>query len=172
LGLFLSLSFLRFFSLLDENDDHIFGGGFFQKRHHHHVSPQPSFLSSFNTSHLSDEIVELADKLDAMLSLLLSFSSQFLARNTSNPIELNRFFVQLLDLFVNRCLITHKSKYVQFVFFYIASQQPETFGIMFCQRLLELILNNNESMYLRQSAMMYLASYLSRSSFLPLDLIK
>jgi hypothetical protein len=164
--------------MLDDNDDHIFGGGIFQKRHHNHQQQQQSangintsFLS-YNKSHLSNEIIELADKLDAMLSLLISFCSQFLARHSKNAVELNRFFIQLLDLFVNRCLITHKSKYVQFVFFYIASQQQETFGILFCQRLLELILNNNESIYLRQSAMMYLASYLSRSSFLSLDLIK
>lgn len=150
---------------------------------------------SYNFSHnqIPAEVIELADKLDAMLSLVIqhfqrlldkhppapttipgpsssSSSSREAQRRAEHP-ELLKFYGQLLELFQRRLLLAHKSKYVQFLFFFVAAQRP-VFAELFARKLFEVILTVSESAYVRQSAVMYLASYLSRATFLPAALIR
>ena len=71
----------------------------------------------------------------------------------------------LLAIFEDRILLTHRSKFVQFLMFYCASRVPR-FRDAFGASLLQLFLDESAAHLRRQSAILYLASYLARANFL------
>ena len=110
------------------------------------------------------EVVEMADKLDAMLVLVIAHLDKIM--NTGDAVAIQKLFLELLSVFEKRILTTHRSKFVQFIVFYVASKDAR-FGGAFADRLLRLFVDETEPLILRQSAVMYLASYISRATFLP-----
>jgi RNA polymerase I-specific transcription initiation factor RRN3 len=136
-----------------------------------------SYYNNNSTNgNIPTEVIELADKLDSMLSLVIHYLQKLVSESPTSScgmtVEEERFYSQFLEVFERRLLPTHKSKYVQFVFFSLAGLRPQSFGEMFARKLFEIVMNVNESNYLRQSAVMYLASYLSRAAFLSLPFIR
>jgi len=108
------------------------------------------------------EVAEMADKLDSILITLIHFVE---AEFPKSPEIQDRLYQQLLSIFEGQILSTHKSKFVQFIIFH-ASTKEDRFADAFIQRLISIFLDETHTPIKRQSAVAYLASYLSRYKFL------
>ena len=84
----------------------------------------------------------------------------------------DELFQQILSVFEDKILSTHRSKFVQFIVFYVAGRSPNRFGCALCNRLLKLFLDHTLSSLRRQSAVVYLASILARCSSLREQFVK
>jgi len=115
------------------------------------------------------EVADTADKLDAMLEALMEFCEGEVRRGGLHFKTLSQ---QLLAIFEASILPVHKSKFVQFCVFHVASLD-DAFARAFALRLLAVL--RSESVVVasvhKQSAVMYLSSYLSRAAFLPLQFV-
>lgn len=103
---------------------------------------------------------ELADSLDGMLASLVAFVDAQFGRKDGSVAE--RLFLQLLGVFERRVLTIRRSKFVQFIMFYMSSKRPE-FAETFCHRLLDIFRQTKNAASQRNCAVMYLASFYSRS---------
>ena len=145
-----------------------------------------------NTTHLSQrvytegsqfiptEVAEMADKLDTVLCQVIEFIQKEIAlndiNNQSKPNSkqneiVERLSNQLIRIFEEKVLLTHRSKFVQFVLFFFAAK-IESFGQKFGGRLVKLFLDESAGHVKRQSAILYLASYSVRANFLSVTMIK
>jgi hypothetical protein len=80
-----------------------------------------------------------------------------------------KFYQNILHIFESNLLSAFKSKFTQFIIFYIASHST-TFTELFIQLLLRIgLYTTTTSSIKRQSAIMYLASFLSRANFIPIQ---
>ena len=115
------------------------------------------------------EVADTADKLDAMLEALMEFCEGEVRRG---GLLFKTLSQQLLAIFEASILPVHKSKFVQFCVFHVASLD-DAFARAFALRLLAVL--RSESVVVasvhKQSAVMYLSSYLSRAAFLPLQFV-
>ena len=109
----------------------------------------------------------MADKLDGVLMLLVQHSAEHLTHDPAT----HRIFSHYLDIFENRILVTHKSKFVQFILFHCCVLHPPL-AVVFADRLLSLFLRSSNHPLIRQSAALYLSSLLARATFIPLEKIK
>ena len=91
--------------------------------------------------------------------------------NYSQNEKAERLSVQLMRIFEEKILMTHRSKFVQFVLFYFASRVP-SFGSKFGTRLVKLFSDESAAHTKRQSAILYLASYSVRANFLNISTIR
>jgi RNA polymerase I specific transcription initiation factor RRN3 len=96
--------------------------------------------------------------------------------NTNNKNQIQnekaeRLSTQLMRIFEEKILMTHRSKFVQFVLFYFASRVP-SFGSKFGSRLVKLFSDESAAHTKRQSAILYLASYSVRANFLNISTIR
>ncbi|XP_030381459.1 RNA polymerase I-specific transcription initiation factor RRN3-like [Scaptodrosophila lebanonensis] len=82
----------------------------------------------------------------------------------------NRFFKILLNIFENVLLPSHDTHHVQFVIFYVCSFK-KLFAQSFLCMLLQKMQNPKTSAVIRHAAICYMASFLARAKFLPLNTI-
>ena len=115
------------------------------------------------TMRIADDVVELANKLDAKLLVLIQFIDAQIARGDE---EKSRIIFQLIAVYEDRILATHKSKFVQFALFF-TSMRVDRFAVMLCDRLLHSFRNTASTHTQRQTCVMYLASFSARATFLP-----
>lgn len=102
----------------------------------------------------------LADSLDGMLCVVLRFvEAQFNHKDTAAR---ERVFLQLIGIFERRLLTTHRSKFVQFIIFYMCAKHND-YGEIFCRRLLDVFFQTKNVTDQRHGAVMYLASFFCRS---------
>lgn len=120
-------------------------------------------------SRIPPEVADTADKLDAMMEALMEFCEGEVRRGGQPFKTLSQ---HLLAIFEASILPVHKSKFVQFCLFHVASLD-DAFARSFALRLLAVL--RSESVLVasvhKQSAVMYLSSYLSRAAFLPLQFV-
>jgi RNA polymerase I-specific transcription initiation factor RRN3 len=112
---------------------------------------------------------EMAAKLDAMMLLLF--------QHISKATNLKAIFEILLDVFNNSILITHKSKFVQFLLLYICWLGRNELVVVdqyggedfmdraFVSNLIQVLLSSFKSKVTRQTSACYLASFISRANF-------
>ena len=110
-------------------------------------------------------VAELADKLDHMLFQLMKFIDARLSRGGD---DMSYIIFQLIAVFEDRILPSHKSKFVQFCLFY-ASQQVGNFARLLCDRCMQTFRDTNSPHRTRQNSVMYLASLCTRAKFLDLS---
>jgi hypothetical protein len=82
-----------------------------------------------------------------------------------------RLFLNILEVFEDNIISTYKSKFVQFIIFLTCSRSTHI-SILFTRRLLHLFFDCKRSQLLRQSAIMYLASFVARATFLSQQLVR
>jgi hypothetical protein len=107
---------------------------------------------------------DLADKLDGILALLVRFVETQFSNQDSSVRE--RTFLQLLGIFERRVLTMQRSKFVQFIVFYMCSKHAP-YTEVFSRRLLDVFLLPNNSLDHRHCAVMYLASFYCHSACCP-----
>jgi hypothetical protein len=117
---------------------------------------------------IADEVAEMAEKLDAMLVLVFQFIDVQFGKGDESA---DRLFHQLMGIFEEKILVIHGSKFVQYIMLYLTSKSKR-YCFLFVRRILQLFYNENVSALIRQSALAYLASYLSRANFVPSSYIQ
>ena len=148
-------------------------------------------IYSEGSQYIPTEVVEMADKLDAILCLIIEFIEDEIKLNEDNNIindissnqsnknnkkkYKNNIIDKLSDhfmvLFEDRILMTHRSKFVQFILFFFASK-IESFSENFAARMVKIFIDESATQVKRQSAILYLASYTVRASFLPIPVVR
>eukprot|EP01038_Epipyxis_sp_PR26KG_P004481 gene4481-6332_t len=120
-----------------------------------------------SSSRIPLEVVEMADKLDSMLYLVVKYID---SQHEKGSEQANRIFQQLIDIFYNRILQTYKSKFVQFCIFSL-TMKNHNYCEIFSKNLLDIGLSHKNSNNKRLCAIMYLASFLSRANFLDVKFV-
>ena len=125
---------------------------------------------------MSSEVVVTADKLDALLTLLMSHLDEKIAAETASSSSdasshLDKHFQQLISVFESKILCTHKTKFVQFLLFFL-SIKSERFCAMFLAQLLSLSVSPSVPPLKRQCAVMYYSSFIARASFLAAESVR
>lgn len=135
-------------------------------------------------SNTKDDVVDgFSDKLDSLLKLLLDE----IRIASKDGVVAREIYYELLPVFESTILTTHKAKYVQFCMFYCCALESgataeESSGdpryvehaILhrdFAAKLLETIMDAYRATLTRQSGACYLASFISRASFVGPDTI-
>jgi len=120
---------------------------------------------------------EMASKLDSLMLLLFEYS----AHHTSLP-AIGQLFRVFSNVFESSVLICHKSKFVQFLLFYVCGQEGKalagthiprgtggdrgaTLYRSFAASLIDIVLDPYRATVTRQSGACYLASFVSRATF-------
>lgn len=106
-----------------------------------------------------------ADKLDGLMVAVCKHLTIWASNG-----HLEAVFANLKEAFRRSVLNAYKSKFAQFVMFYACSLDPETCGQEFAFMLRDIFLSRTETPISRMSAVVYLASYLSRAKFISTSL--
>ncbi|CAM6032913.1 unnamed protein product, partial [Sphagnum compactum] len=109
---------------------------------------------------------EMADKMDLMMDMTFNHLQMCV-----NQGHCNLVFETLIWSFQTTILDTHKSKFTQFLIFYVCSLAPTTCGSSFALLLCDIFTSKMRPPNTRMSAAAYLASYLARASYLPPSVI-
>ncbi|ETI55460.1 hypothetical protein PPTG_06982 [Phytophthora nicotianae INRA-310] len=129
----------------------------------------------------SRQVDEMADKLDQMMLVMFehieqsaassspaSVSSDSVAANGDKDVDVRQaavIFKYLLKVFEHSILNTHRSKYPQFLLFYVCRMDPQ-FQDVFISQLLATSLDPQTPPTTRQSCGAYLASFLARAKYI------
>ncbi|KAK9817200.1 hypothetical protein WJX72_010975 [[Myrmecia] bisecta] len=105
---------------------------------------------------------ETADKLDSMMELTL----EHLQRRCQAG-QLGQTWRSLLVAFERAMLPTHRSKFTQYLIFYLCQQAPEHCSQTFAQLLLERLSDVRQAPITRSACAAYLASFLARARYVP-----
>lgn len=129
-------------------------------------------------------IDDFSEKLDSLLAILL----QEIQKACKNYISAREIYYELIPVFESTILTTHKAKFVQFCMFYACGLES---GLVdndynydemehvehailhrdFAAKLLEVVVDPYRATLTRQSGACYLASFISRASFVGPDTI-
>ncbi|XP_047323800.1 RNA polymerase I-specific transcription initiation factor RRN3 [Impatiens glandulifera] len=109
---------------------------------------------------------KIAETLDSLLVLMFEH-----LKTCHESGRLVKVFETLLQSFQITVLSTYKSKFAQFVMFYACSLDPENCGVRFANELADIFSERSHPPNKTMSAVAYLASFLSRSNFLPLSFV-
>jgi RNA polymerase I-specific transcription initiation factor RRN3 len=117
----------------------------------------------------------MADKLDAIMVQVF----QHLEKRCTTPAKIMEMYGVAHRTFSTVVLTTYKSKFVQFVLFYLCGRFHEVTSVEvldkydidpldrhFASTLLEIILDGRQAVILRQISACYLASFVSRAIFI------
>ncbi|KAG9417040.1 DNA independent RNA polymerase I transcription factor [Aphanomyces cochlioides] len=114
--------------------------------------------------HPSAALDEMADKLDHLMLATFSYLESELATST-------HLFAYLLKSFDQSILNTHRSKYPQFLIFYVAKHSIDH-QEHFLSQLISVSLDTKVPPVTRLSCSSYLASYVARAKYLSITAIK
>jgi RNA polymerase I-specific transcription initiation factor RRN3 len=130
-----------------------------------------------NEVNVKESIVnDMAEKLDSLMFLLLEYVEQSCAGNADLIREKYRILAQFFE---SSIIITHKSKFVQFLIVHVCGlenkalesasckndQSPAILYRKFASSLIHVIVDPYRATDTRQAAACYLASFVSRASF-------
>ncbi|KAG7346845.1 RNA polymerase I specific transcription initiation factor RRN3 [Nitzschia inconspicua] len=142
-----------------------------------HVNDDDDTMKVPGKTETEDQIDELSDKLDALLELLFGH----IHGCQKDSAAVHEIFQELLPIFESSILTTHKSKFVQYCMFLIcgmasesASSDPDSESILyreFASKLLEIVVDPYRATSTRQSGACYLASFISRASFVSAETV-
>lgn len=172
----------------DDDDD---GNDFFQLddnpyQHSSRETRRRSGMGEAGAMKIRDDVAETAQKLDCILTIVLSYIQSVHSQDQQIPESDNsqtpsvKLFQQMLEAFELRVMTTYKAKYVQFTLFYSCQLNPfhgmmilfffsslmhHLIGELFLQKLSSLFLDPSNHLLSRQSAVVYLASLIARGQF-------
>ena len=133
----------------------------------------------------ANDVDQLSDTLDILLSILMRTMSQ----GCGDGQGARDVYFEILPVFESTIITTHKSKFVQYCLFYLCgleSERTRTNSVPvvgssshehsilhrdFASKLLEIVIDPYRAMLTRQSAACYLASFVSRASYVEAETI-
>jgi len=122
-------------------------------------APTPVLLPS--SSH-DASLVDLSDKLDALMVDTVEYFNQLAAADSS---RLENMFCSLVRAFESCILRTHRCRVVQFVVFHACALR-HAFAEDFLRRLLQKAFDRDSSVVERETAAAYVGSFVVRAAFL------
>ncbi|MCO5571465.1 hypothetical protein L7F22_025205 [Adiantum nelumboides] len=108
----------------------------------------------------------VADKMDVLMDMTLQHLQKCVEAG-----RIEQVFSTLMTSFQSTILDTFKSKFTQFLIFYVCSLSPSSLGVQFTSLLCEILTSPSRPLSTRMSAAAYLASFLARAKYLPLNII-
>jgi len=144
---------------------------------------EPGPSKEDDEGNLTATVDEMANKLDSLMLLLFQYSSQLSASGTAEAVE--ELYKVYSHVFESTVLICHKSKFVQFLLLYVCGQEGKLNDAgsiddddddqqdedstplyrQFAAKLIDIVLDPFRATVTRQSGACYLASFVSRASF-------
>eukprot|EP00249_Psilotum_nudum_P016163 c25688_g1_i1 orf=353-2260(-) len=124
------------------------------------LKPQPELESK------RQSLGAVADKMDVLMTMTFEHLQNCAANGRTSQV-----FRTLMNSFQSTILDTYKSKFTQFLIFYLCSLAPTTCGADFASLLFDIITCKEQAPSTRISAAAYLASFLARAKFLPLFVV-
>ncbi|KAL2622392.1 hypothetical protein R1flu_002597 [Riccia fluitans] len=109
---------------------------------------------------------EMADKMDLMMDMTFQHLQTCDKKGLSSQI-----FDTLAKSFQSTILNTYKSKFTQFLLFYLCSLEPSSCGSRFASLLCDIFTAKSRPSNTRMSSAAYLASFIARAKNLPVDVI-
>ncbi|GAQ88796.1 RNA polymerase I specific transcription initiation factor RRN3 family protein [Klebsormidium nitens] len=109
---------------------------------------------------------ETADKMDALMCLTF----EHLQRQAAHG-RLDETFETLLHSFQTTILHTYRSKFTQFLLFYLCSLDPPRLSAAFADLLVATVAAPSNSYKTRMAGAAYLASFLARADYVPLSVV-
>jgi len=110
-----------------------------------------------------------AQLLDAQMGVVLEFLHSRLGRNNGSSVqqkkEASRMALLTIGVFEEMTFMLHRSRHVQFIYFYICSLSP-AWAEDFLVRLLRVLYDDTQSVEKRKQAQNYLGSIIVRGKFL------
>ncbi|KAK3236733.1 hypothetical protein CYMTET_53142 [Cymbomonas tetramitiformis] len=114
-------------------------------------------------------VTEQADKMDTMMELTLAHLAR---RCQQGEVHLHAVMTTLLRAFTKSLLHAFRSKFTQFILFYVcACDQTMHCSREFAQNLVEQFQSGSSPNTTRLAAVSYLASFLARANFAPPNMI-
>ncbi|PRW34096.1 RNA polymerase I-specific transcription initiation factor RRN3-like [Chlorella sorokiniana] len=132
----------------------------------HALTQQAPAAGAPGTDAARPAVDETADKLDSMMELTF----QHLERRGAAG-QLGTAWDTLLGAFERSVLLTHRSKFTQFLLFYACRQQPEQRCRTFLHLLLARLTDRQQPPIARAACAAYAASFLARAAFCPEALV-
>eukprot|EP00798_Chlamydomonas_sp_ICE-L_P000589 gene589-2011_t len=108
-----------------------------------------------------------ANKLDSMMELTF----QHLAHRCQVSEHHMQLWDVLLGIFERSILNTHRSKFTQFLIFFVCMQHPKSYSRAFIDFLITRLQDARHPMITRSACAAYLASFLARAAFIPETLV-
>jgi RNA polymerase I-specific transcription initiation factor RRN3 len=121
----------------------------------------------FFGANVDDQKLKENPKRARMLDYLMELIFQYLQQKTqpsSDQTTKDDTFNLTLRLFDLKILHTHKSKYTQYVMFFLCKQHPE-FAEKFLAYLLNRVVSHKDHILTRTTCVLYVASFLSRAKY-------
>eukprot|EP00009_Paramoeba_aestuarina_P009048 CAMPEP_0201518838 /NCGR_PEP_ID=MMETSP0161_2-20130828/9567_1 /ASSEMBLY_ACC=CAM_ASM_000251 /TAXON_ID=180227 /ORGANISM="Neoparamoeba aestuarina, Strain SoJaBio B1-5/56/2" /LENGTH=599 /DNA_ID=CAMNT_0047916721 /DNA_START=36 /DNA_END=1832 /DNA_ORIENTATION=+ len=116
-----------------------------------------------------EKIRDMADKLDQIMGILFDFTNHFVKKREDRLFLLFDYFLYIFDQVVIK---THKSKYTQFLLYYLLSLCPESKSEEFLGYLFNKFLDKSQHESVRLCALQYVASFVARAPFVPPSLVR
>jgi len=117
---------------------------------------------------MTDHAADMATKLDALMDILFTFVGTEAQKGEKHREQLFLILMQLFDAFIIK---TYKSKYIQFLLFYICSTDIG-FIHTYVHYLVEKLMDVGHHSLTRSTCVAYLGSFLARSIMVPPLLIQ
>ena len=132
-----------------------------EAKHHRESSANRSLLNGALPT-----LDEMADKMDVIMDMTFDHLQTCVQNGHGDLV-----FETLMRSFQTTVLDTYKSKFTQFLIFYLCSLAPATCGNAFAALLCDIFESKSRPPNTRMSAAAYLASYLARANYLPLTVV-
>eukprot|EP00204_Picochlorum_oklahomense_P001235 CAMPEP_0118808542 /NCGR_PEP_ID=MMETSP1161-20130426/36035_1 /TAXON_ID=249345 /ORGANISM="Picochlorum oklahomensis, Strain CCMP2329" /LENGTH=754 /DNA_ID=CAMNT_0006737935 /DNA_START=101 /DNA_END=2365 /DNA_ORIENTATION=- len=126
------------------------------------INPIPAKKEHSAMSNVSIQVDEMADKMDSLMELVVSHLKRRISKG-----EIQMVWRSLLDAFEGIVLQTHRSKFTQFLVFYVASTSPVYCSRSLIQVLLNKLADKNQALIVRSACAAYIGSFLARAAFIP-----
>jgi hypothetical protein len=122
-----------------------------------------------NTKCKAMMVDKTAEILDVMMEIFIQYLKHDLETSKSDR-EKTRMYVILQEIFEKTIIVTHRSKYVQFIIFWVGS-----LNISFAKSILSALFKKLENpavhLYERRTCAAYIASFVSRAEYLDFPVV-
>lgn len=108
----------------------------------------------------------VGDKMDVLMDMTLQHLQKCVEAG-----RIEQVFSTLMNSFQKTMMDTYKLKFTQFLIFYVCSLSPSILGEKFTSLLCDILTSTHRAPNTRMSAAAYLASFLARAKYLPLNII-
>jgi RNA polymerase I-specific transcription initiation factor RRN3 len=116
---------------------------------------------------VAEQQADMVEKLDVMMG----HTFEYLRELCSTPVQTQAMFRILLKVFDRAILLTHRSKYTQFLLFYICHLDL-SFSAQYVGYLLKTGIEGTQHTATRQAALAYAGSFLARASYVPSNVVR
>ncbi|KAK8798826.1 hypothetical protein WA158_007910 [Blastocystis sp. Blastoise] len=121
-----------------------------------------------NNKKTEEDYSQMAEKLDQMMGIMFEYINK-VKEQGEEPLAF--LFHTLQRCFERSVMLTHKSKHVQFLLFYIC-QYNKRFIEQFIGRMIDWICSEEAIQITRQTCAAYCASFVCRALYIELDVVK